>query len=532
MVQMEKEELKPKVEKKGEEKVVVKIVQEKDLKTSTREPIEVQSKKADVQLKIGHDEPTKEETERQEKVRLLEEEKRIEAVKKDLERFYEGKEVPDDVETPVEPPPTQEKRPKSKSTRVTPTKETEVKRSTKSERSTPCREDDAKPRGIRKKSGDDLVRAQHPIFKIPDTPHKKKKTAETLPSVDQFVTIADAKTLPYAFNHFEPKPKAGKRVNEDTDEAKQAFMPLDLMLRNSIEIPLRTQFQLVNEELLNFVFFDRDVSLWKTLEAIRHYLMLCDTEFAHNLCLGLVNNQARIEQSPSASSRLLHEAIHSSIRATSDPLSKHLGFTMSEDDLTLSLSVKWPTNIVITEDLLRGYQKIFQLMLKLEKTYLIIQQSFLFLRKRKANDPRQREIQLIRHGMLNFLLTMRGYLRNQILEKCWVQFKQEVERYVVCLDSLRTVHSFYVDKLLSKTFQKKEGLPIRDTIYRTLQAIERFSQVITQDDYEQAIQEAKRFSMGLNFFISIVSKLDVRGYKHHMQELLVCLKNAAVKLHL
>ena len=49
----------------------------------------------------------------------------------------------------------------------------------------------------------------------------------------------------------------------------------------------------------------------------------------------------------------------------------------------------------------------------------------------------------MRHGMLNYVNNLRGYLRSQILDKCWIKFKEDVDHHVVCLDSLRTVGVFF-----------------------------------------------------------------------------------------
>ena len=45
--------------------------------------------------------------------------------------------------------------------------------------------------------------------------------------------------------------------------------------------------------------------------------------------------------------------------------------------------------------------------------------------------------------MLNYVNNLRGYLRSQILDKCWIKFKEDVDHHVVCLDSLRTVGVFF-----------------------------------------------------------------------------------------
>jgi len=316
----------------------------------------------------------------------------------------------------------------------------------------------------------------------------------------------------------------------------------------------------------------RPVSLWTYLAAVRKYLFLQDSEFAHGLCLGLINRESAKSHhqpfiSPSSATHILQEAINGSVQASIDPLaSDNLGFLVMEDSgdilgfdkndskmsssdsndtcLTLSLQVAWPFNIVLTEDIMRGYQRVFRLLLQLEKAYIGLQQAFMFLRKQRkfANDPRYKDIQFIRHGMLNYLLTIRGYLRGQILDKCWIKFQEDVKRYVVCLDTLRTVHSFYVDKCLSKCFMKKELSPIRETVCKTVNSINKFSRTISNNPeafeqdmlpdalHSQVLKEARTFNACLSFFISVVSKLEGRGYKHHMQELLVCLKNSTMKI--
>ena len=72
-----------------------------------------------------------------------------------------------------------------------------------------------------------------------------------------------------------------------------SFLPLDLMLKRSISIPLQVQFGLVSRQLLTHFFQSSPVSLWTYLETIRRFLLLQDSEFAHGLCFGLLENEAR-----------------------------------------------------------------------------------------------------------------------------------------------------------------------------------------------------------------------------------------------
>ena len=98
------------------------------------------------------------------------------------------------------------------SSRFWPPEETvKLRRISKSERCTPERPVSMPAastiRSLRKKSCDDLVRATNPIFQIPEPISKRNRRRSLapaeppvtpLPSVDQIVKIADAKTLPYS----------------------------------------------------------------------------------------------------------------------------------------------------------------------------------------------------------------------------------------------------------------------------------------------------------------------------------------------
>ena len=138
------------------------------------------------------------------------------------------------------------------------------------------------------------VRATHPLFKMPDpVPPPARKKKPELPSVDQCVTIGDAAATPYTVPAFTVAaaavaPPAVAETN-DREEAASSFLPLDLMLKRSIEIPLQAQFRTVGSQLLRYFYDSRPVSLWTYLGAVRRYLLLQDSEFAHGLCVGFIS---------------------------------------------------------------------------------------------------------------------------------------------------------------------------------------------------------------------------------------------------
>ena len=157
-------------------------------------------------------------------------------------------------------------------------------------------------------------------------------------------------------------------------------------------------------------------------------------------------------------------------------------------------------------------------------------------------DFRFVQLQIIRHRMLNYITIIKSYIRNQIVVACWQEFQRDLKHNVHCLDTLWNVHSRYVHKLLSRAFLRKETQPVRNILQKTLDTITIFTVILKHDNlicmngasaeinsdlFEEMKTTYNTFHSLLNLFTSIVSKLETKGYKHHLQEFLACLKIAS-----
>ena len=377
-------------------------------------------------------------------------------------------------------------------------------------------------------------------------------------TVDQNIYTADCEVPKYAFQQVTKKLFKHSESCEIPSSTK-GLAPLELLVRNSIQIPLMTQLTLINKEILHYFLINEN--LYKNLEAISNYLLLKDNEFAFNLGYGLSDameaDTQTLQKHPTTLSRILRNAISSSSSASVDPLASNVGFCVNQivsgqqqhcsdviDMLKLSYCVEWPLNIIITSDMIDSYGQIFQLLLRMENVSITLNKIFMQLKQHRYlfRDYRYVQVEVIRHRMLNYITIIKAYIRNQIVVACWQDFEADLKNNVHCLDTLWNAHSKYVNKLLSRAFLYKETQPIRNILLKTLDTINTFTRFVQQPTFIYADEDVNyvnnelyekikgtynTFHHLLSLFTSIVSKLETKGYKFHLQELLACLRIAS-----
>ena len=389
--------------------------------------------------------------------------------------------------------------------------------------------------------------------KIPIAP----KTILPINTVDKNIHTSDPVVPSYAFEPVRTKPSKSTYSCEIPSSTK-GLAPLELLVRNSIQVPLMTQLTLINKEILHYILITEN--LYKNLEAISNYLLLKDNEFAFNLGYGLSDameeDTQTLQKHPTTLSRILRNAISNSSSASVDPLASNVGFCVNQfvtgqqhcsdilDMLKLSYSVEWPLNIIVTPDMIDSYGQIFQLLLRMENVSITLNKIFMDLKQHRYlfKDYRFVQVQVIRHRMLNYITIIKAYIRNQIVVACWQDFESDLKNNVHCLDTLWNAHFKYVNKLLSRAFLYKETQPIRNILLKTLDTINAFTRYVQQPSFIDSDEDKtyvnnelfekikttyNTFHHLLSLFTSIVSKLETKGYKFHLQELLACLRIAS-----
>jgi len=239
----------------------------------------------------------------------------------------------------------------------------------------------------------------------------------------------------------------------------------------------------------------------------------------------------------------------------SDPFSSNLAFVQipcpntqggnsaSTTDLldmhriSLSYNISWPICLVVTPDSISLYHSIFTFLLKIKRAHDALRHVWLYmksaiLRGVHQRDPRWATLELIRHEMLHFVNILQEYVINQVLGICWKEFKDNLhsKQDVYDVDELRGIHEEYLQNSLRRCMLNQAGAPVQQIINRIFGFVNAFKTQITSIPLDQALQPAtfdglvqvqKGFQSCSQFLYKILVKLNAKGKKPHLQQLIV-----------
>lgn len=159
-----------------------------------------------------------------------------------------------------------------------------------------------------------------------------------------------------------------------------------IFIQQSVSIPLNTQSELVNNELLKYVFVD--LQLLTHLSSLRNYFFLLDGEFGRNITEGLFEKLYDINFpvdliNHRTLQHIVYNAIDSSIKLqeNSNCLSFKINslpktFNLEDPDvlecLSLSYKITWPLNILLPSDTIGKYDEVFKFLLKLNRVSWVL----------------------------------------------------------------------------------------------------------------------------------------------------------------
>ncbi|KAJ6666431.1 hypothetical protein lerEdw1_000705 [Lerista edwardsae] len=281
-------------------------------------------------------------------------------------------------------------------------------------------------------------------------------------------------------------------VQSATDETAvqlSELLSLPVLMKRSITAPLVSHVSLVNKAIVDYYFVELNVE--KHFEALRHFLLMEDGEFAQSL------------------SDLLFE------------------------------KVDWPLNIVITENCINKYNKIFSFLLQLKHMVWTLKDVWFHLKrtalvKHASNSVQFRQLQLYKHEMQHFVKVIQGYIANQILHVTWCEFGNKLSS-VGNLEDIYRTHADYLNKAIFRGLLTEKAAPVMNIIHSIFGFILKFrSQLISQSwSFDASKQMAVHPNFGLmqesynsfkyysRFLFSVVTKLVNRGYQPHLEDFLL-----------
>ncbi|KAM3925323.1 gamma-tubulin complex component 6 [Leptodactylus fuscus] len=332
------------------------------------------------------------------------------------------------------------------------------------------------------------------------------------------------------------------------------LLSLPVLMKYSVTAPILSSVSLVNKAVVDYYFVE--LNMEKHFEAIRHFLLMEDGEFAQSLSdllfekLGAGQTVGELF-TPLVLNSILNKALQYSLHGDSH-LASNLSFALkyipevftptAPDTLScleLRYKVDWPLNIVITDTCINKYNKIFSFLLQLKHMVWTLRDIWFHLKRtalvnQASSSVQYRQLQLYRHEMQHFVKVIQGYIANQILHVTWSEFRNKL-RTVSNLEDIRKTHTEYLNKALFRGLLTEKAAPLMNVIHSIFSLILKFrTQLISQSwtcDKEKQIashpnyglmqQSYDTFKYYSDFLFEVVTKLVNRGYQPHLEDFLL-----------
>ncbi|XP_020774803.2 gamma-tubulin complex component 6 isoform X2 [Boleophthalmus pectinirostris] len=330
------------------------------------------------------------------------------------------------------------------------------------------------------------------------------------------------------------------------------MVSLPVLIKHSVTAPLITHVSLVNKAVVDFFFVELGVE--RHFEALRHFLLMEDGEFAQSLS-DLLFEKVGSGQTPGelltplVLNSILHKALQYSLHGDT-PLARNFTFALrylpetfhphapdSLNCLELRYRVDWPLNIIITDSCMNKYNRLFSFLLQLKHMVWSLRDVWFHLRrtalvKGAGRSVQFRQLQLYRHEMQHFVKVIQGYIANQILQVSWSEFITKLTS-ANDLDAIHRTHADYLNRAIFRGLLTDKAAPVMNIIHSIFSLILKFRAQLIALPWENQQGEAvhpsfiamqqsyNTFKYYSHFLFKVVTKLVNRGYQPHLEDFLL-----------
>ncbi|XP_061679021.1 gamma-tubulin complex component 6 isoform X2 [Syngnathoides biaculeatus] len=330
------------------------------------------------------------------------------------------------------------------------------------------------------------------------------------------------------------------------------MVSLPVLIKHSVTTPLITHVSLVNKAVVDYFFVELGVE--RHFEALRHFLLMEDGEFAQSLSDRLFEKLGSGQTpgellTPLVLNSILSKALQYSLHGDT-PLAANFTFALrflpdtfhphapdSLNCLELRYKVDWPLNIIITDSCMNKYNRLFSFQLQLKHMVWSLRDVWFHLKrtalvKGAGRSVQFRQLQLYRHEMQHFVKVIQGYIANQILQVSWSEFTAKMA--AACdLDATHRMHADYLNRAIFRALLTEKAAPVMNIIHSIFSLILKFrAQLIALPWASQqgeavhpsfiAMQQSyNTFKYYSHFLFKVVTKLVNRGYQPHLEDFLL-----------
>ncbi|KAK9516417.1 hypothetical protein VZT92_024347 [Zoarces viviparus] len=343
-----------------------------------------------------------------------------------------------------------------------------------------------------------------------------------------------------------------RRATDTTAVQLSEMVSLPVLIKQAVTTPLITHVSLVNKAVVDYFFVELGVE--RHFEALRHFLLMEDGEFAQSLSdllfekLGSGQTPGEL-LTPLVLNSILSKALQYSLHGDT-PLAGNFTFALrflpetfhphapdSLNCLELRYKVDWPLNIIITDSCMNKYNRLFSFLLQLKHMVWSLREVWFHLKRTALVNGAGRsvqfhQLQLYRHEMQHFVKVMQGYIANQILQVSWSEFTAKLAS-ASDLDAIHRTHADYLNRAIFRGLLTEKAAPVMNIIHSIFSLILKFrAQLIAQPWGSQqgeavhpsfiAMQQSyNTFKYYSHFLFKVVTKLVNRGYQPHLEDFLL-----------
>ncbi|XP_055309064.1 gamma-tubulin complex component 6-like isoform X1 [Sitodiplosis mosellana] len=326
---------------------------------------------------------------------------------------------------------------------------------------------------------------------------------------------------------------------------------LAYFLEQSFTIPLQVFSNILNNEILKIFFHDLDVL--SHFQDLRNYFFMMDGEFASNVCDGLLN-KLQVVRKPSEllNSYTLHSILESALQSSVGGINKNaenLSFCIPSipeqfdmtspnvlSELHLSYKVEWPLNLLLSNEAVEHYDKVFQHLLKLRRITWLLDECLYKLkdiRKQSAENIQTssqfRHVQQIRHKLLCFVDALQNHIISIAIEGSWLKFQTDLKT-VKSMEDLYKKHTKYLKRVKFLCMLNRSSHEFYVKVEDIFVVILRFCNklqsknwkcdngVYSHPNYDKLIQIEEDFTKLIKYIIYAGNKMSQCGYQAEIGE--------------
>ncbi|XP_023941347.1 gamma-tubulin complex component 6 [Bicyclus anynana] len=347
-------------------------------------------------------------------------------------------------------------------------------------------------------------------------------------------------------------------IEKDENICWENKATLTACLQRSVMLPLTYQLEVVNNSILTHFLVNLD--LYEHLRSLKDYFFLMDGEFSRSICHNLFTKLTKTLNPQELLNfatlhNILDKALGSSISHV-HKFSENLSFTITESPLSfqhsspdvlqclsLTYSVSWPLNIILSQEALLRYAKVFQFLVKMRRIFWVLSEDFESLKltaklskhhsRKLLKSPQYISVQIYRHVIASLIRALDNYIVTTCILTSWMEFEKDLKK-ARTLDDLYECHVVYIKKVLFRCLLNKRSMPVNRILNDIFTMALKFSRVLKAGEWQQKepngffthtsfaqLQELYHlFEKIAKYLHKVITRLMEFGYQRHLVELL------------